>query len=115
MIISSVFPAEGERSKEKVVIAARGVVPAVVSVRVADRFNQRGVAAVTRSSHVLVTAPLRVSGLSVQIHMIGRDGMSAQHPIGDKNGDDLEVGWGLVVVLNVVAVGVPDRGGAEVC
>ena len=49
--------------------------------------------------------------------MIGRDGMSAQHPIGDKDGDDLEVGWILVVVLNVVAVGVvhPDRGGAEVC
>ena len=95
----------------------RSVIPAVISVRVAGRFDQKGATAVTRSSHVLVTAPLRVSGLSVRVHMVGRDGMSAQHPIGDKDDDDLEVGWSLVVVLNVVAVGVvhPDCGSAEVC
>ena len=77
MIISSVFPVEGERSEEKVVVAVRGVVPTIVSVRIADRFGQGGPAAVARSSHVLVKAPFGVGGSSVRVHMIGWDGMPA--------------------------------------
>ena len=66
MIISSVFPVERERSEEKVMVVVRGVVPAIVSVRVADWFGKRGAAAVARPSHVLVTAPFGVGGPRVR-------------------------------------------------
>ena len=66
MIISSVFPVERERSEEKVVVVVRGVVPAIVSVRVADRFGKRGTAAVARPSHVLVAATFGVGGSGVR-------------------------------------------------
>ena len=67
MMVSSVFPLEGERSEEKIVVAVRSVVPTIVSVRIADRFGQMGLAAVARSSHVLVTAPLGVGGSGVRV------------------------------------------------
>ena len=67
MIISSVFPVERERSEEKVVVVVRGVVPAIVSIRVADRFGKRGTAAVARPSHVLVAAPFGVGGSGVRV------------------------------------------------
>ena len=102
MIISSVFPVERERLEEKVVVVVRGVVPAIVSVRVADRFGKRGAAAVARPSHVLVTAPLGVGGSSVQVRIVGWDGVPTGQPVGNKGGDDLEIGRSFVLIFNVI-------------
>ena len=102
MMVSSVFPLEGERSEEKVVVAVRSVVPTIVSVRIADRFGQRGLAAVARSSHVLVTAPLGVGGSSVQVRIVGWDGVPTGQPVGNKGGDDLEIGRSFVLIFNII-------------
>jgi hypothetical protein len=48
--------------------------------------------------------------------MIGRDGMPAGQPVDDEEGDDLEIGRGLVIVFNIVGGTVmqPARG-TEIC